>query len=123
MSKTTKWLLAVAGVLIIIFSLQFNLQADDEKEEKHPEVDFTQSCMECHKEVTPDIVRDWEKSKHGVMNFGCYMCHGDGQVEFYRKPSTETCLSCHTGEPVDARKGGNLQCFSCHNGHSLKFHQ
>lgn len=117
------------GLLVILFGVflffAWHLQANDgqAKGEKHPDVDFSISCTECHQEVTPEIVAQWKSTKHGMMNFGCYMCHGDGQEEFKAKPDTDNCLNCHTGEPVDASKGGNLQCFSCHKNHNLKFHQ
>ncbi len=124
MKRRAKTLLAVLGAMaFVLFILNAHLEAQEKKQEMHPDVDFSVSCMECHQEVTPDVVKDWKSSKHGMMNFGCYMCHGDGQQEFYPQPTTEKCLSCHTGVPVDARKGGNLNCFTCHKGHTLKFHQ
>ncbi|WP_150109319.1 hypothetical protein [Caldithrix abyssi] len=122
-NKLGKILLALALGVFVLSAWQ--IQAGDGKAQgqKHPELDYSISCTECHEEVTPEIVAEWKSSKHGMMNFGCYMCHGDGQVEFKAKPDTEGCLSCHTGSPVDASKGGNLQCFTCHQGHTLKFHQ
>ncbi len=121
--KLNKTLIAMALSVLLFFAWQ--LQANDGRKqtEKHPDVDFSISCVECHQEVTPDIVKEWKSTKHGMMNFGCYMCHGDGQVEFKVKPDTDNCLNCHTGEPVDASKGGNTNCFSCHKPHDLKFHK
>ncbi|MDZ7764375.1 MAG: hypothetical protein U5K00_08090 [Melioribacteraceae bacterium] len=39
--------------------------------------------------MTPDIYKDWEMSRHGDVNFGCYLCHGDGQETFYPKGTDE----------------------------------
>jgi hydroxylamine dehydrogenase len=40
-------------------------------------VAFAQECIECHKKVTPNIVSDWELSKHSKQNISCSKCHGD----------------------------------------------
>lgn len=58
------------------------------KKDKHPDVDWTIGCAECHEEMTPEVFKDWKESKHGDMNFGCYICHGDGQETFTRKAKT-----------------------------------
>ena len=50
---------------------------------KHQDEDFSMSCSECHLDITPEIYADWQGSGHGKMNYGCYICHGDGDVEFY----------------------------------------
>ena len=93
-----------------------------EKPAKHEKVDFSISCVECHAEVTPDAVADWKKSAHGVMGFGCYMCHGDGEEEFYAKPTADRCVSCHDSKDVHWEKSPVNNCFDCHKGHTLKFH-
>jgi hypothetical protein len=91
--------------------------------DKHPEVDFSVSCVECHRDATPEIVSQWKSSKHGLMNFACYMCHGDGKQEFSRRPGTERCQACHSALNVDFSRTPAKNCFDCHNGHTLKFHQ
>jgi len=91
-------------------------------QEKHPEVDFSVSCTECHREATPEIVAQWENSKHGLVNVKCYVCHGDGEVEFSPKPTSDRCVGCHSRYEVDFSKLAVKSCFSCHHGHTLKFH-
>lgn len=119
-----KFKLSIIAGLLLLFIFSFNLMADkQEKAVKHADVDWSISCMECHQQVTPDAVKEWKSSKHGMMNFGCYMCHGDGQVEFYPQPGTERCIGCHSGYEVDSAKTGVKNCFDCHKGHTLKFHQ
>jgi len=36
-----------------------------------------QVCVECHKKITPNIVSDWQLSKHHQNKIGCSECHGD----------------------------------------------
>lgn len=112
--------IAIVSLLLLAF---LHLFADTTEIKKHPEVDFSISCKECHKQVTPDVYQDWKASKHGIMNFSCYMCHGDGQEEFYTKPGTERCVSCHSPQDVDFSKVAVNNCFDCHKGHTLKFHE
>jgi hypothetical protein len=110
--------------LILLFSLCTALIADEsETKEKHIDVDYTISCMECHVQETPEITKEWKESEHGAMNYGCYMCHGDGEEEFYAKPGTERCISCHSDQDVDFSKVAVNNCFDCHQGHTLKFHK
>lgn len=114
--------LIFAVFFVMLFSFNV-LEGKQEKADKHPEVDFSISCTECHEEETPAAVKDWRKSKHGVMNFGCYMCHGDGVEEFQSKPATDSCIGCHSAQEVDFTKTSVKNCFDCHKGHTLKFHE
>lgn len=109
---------------VLIIFLSIGIFADEtEEQEKHIEVDYTISCMECHAEETPEQTKEWQESAHGVMNFGCYMCHGDGEEEFYPKPGSERCISCHSDQEVEFSKHPLNNCFDCHQGHTLKFHK
>ncbi len=113
----------VSFSLIFLFSISTITIADEaENQEKHIEVDYSVSCMECHQEETPDQTNEWKESAHGKMNFGCYMCHGDGEEEFYPSPDSERCMSCHSDHEVDFEKSSLNGCFDCHQGHTLKFH-
>ena len=85
----------------------------------HPDEDFSMGCSECHADVTPDIYTDWKGSGHGKMNYGCYICHGDGEVEFYPMASTEGCVSCHSNNEAHLARVEYDGCFDCHDGHSL----
>ncbi len=89
----------------------------------HPAVDFSVTCLECHETMTPQVVGDWEEGSHGLVNVGCYICHGDGEVEFHAKPSSESCLSCHSRKAVDFESLPVDGCFGCHSGHRLTFHE
>ena len=98
--------------------------AGGQEDPKHAEVDFTISCMECHAEVTPDVYEQWRESKHGIMNYGCYMCHGDGVEEFTAKPGMDGCNGCHADQIMKLESkesdSGKQTCYSCHEVHSLK---
>ena len=39
-----------------------------------------QECVACHKEITPNIVSDWQLSQHAQEEVGCSVCHGDGHT-------------------------------------------
>lgn len=85
----------------------------------HPVVDFSLSCVECHEGVTPTITAKWSASGHGRVNFGCYICHGDGEETFAAKPGTDGCISCHSGSMEHLNSVGQTSCFECHDGHTL----
>jgi hypothetical protein len=53
--------------------------------DEHPDVDWTLGCSECHQETTPEVFEQWSQSRHGSVGFGCYICHGDGQEQFFAK--------------------------------------
>jgi hypothetical protein len=113
---------------IVIMSLGFNnvsstkMQNQFSAKDKHPDVDWSIGCAECHADATPEVFSKWENSRHGKVNFGCYMCHGDGQEQFSAKGNDDSCLGCHSSQEVDFNKSKVKSCFDCHEGHTLKFH-
>ena len=71
---------------------------------------YAQECAECHKEVTPNIVSDWQLSKHSQNEINCSICHGDKHKDPYdvanvQIPTPETCSNCHD-ERVEQFKAG-----------------
>ena len=69
-----------------------------------------QKCVECHKQVTPGIVGDWQLSKHAENAVTCDVCHGDEHVsatdvDKVRIPTPDTCANCHSKQ-VDQFKAG-----------------
>lgn len=71
---------------------------------------FGQKCVECHKKVTPNIVSDWQASKHSQNEVDCSTCHGNAHmsasdVSKVRIPTPETCQDCHPDQ-VKQFKGG-----------------
>ena len=70
------------------------------------------NCIDCHKEVTPNIVTDWQLSKHAQAEdvVDCATCHGDEHQtrEDFAKveiPTPETCESCHDTQVTQFKKG------------------
>lgn len=141
MKATFFWLvlsiLAIGGLMVLACAQTENLrsngtmpaaspassQANEQTAaQKHPEVEFTVGCYECHTEATPEVAEQWYQSTHGKLNIGCFICHDDGIEEFSPKPTTERCLTCHTRQEVNFAKSEASSCFSCHNGHTLTFH-
>jgi hydroxylamine dehydrogenase len=71
---------------------------------------FGQECVDCHKKTTPNIVTDWQLSKHSQNEVGCSVCHGDGHKDPYdvdkvQIPTPDTCSQCHE-EKVEQFKSG-----------------
>ena len=61
---------------------------------------YAQVCVECHKKVTPNIVTDWQLSKHNQNKISCSECHGDQHksaqdVAKVKIPTPDTCAGCH----------------------------
>ena len=38
---------------------------------------FSDTCVDCHKKKQPNIVIDWELSKHSQVDVDCATCHGE----------------------------------------------
>lgn len=69
-----------------------------------------QTCVDCHKKVTPNIVSDWQLSRHSQIEVDCSVCHGDlhksaQDVAKVQIPTPETCALCH-GTRVQQFKDG-----------------
>ncbi len=106
-----------------------------ESESKHPAVKAEVGCLECHQSITPEEAAAWSASLHGQSGVGCFICHGDTDVEFYPEPDDDACISCHSGLTAevddhddddnddDGDDDDDESCFSCHSGHTLKFHK
>jgi hypothetical protein len=69
-----------------------------------------QDCVECHTEITPQIVQDWRLSRHATEEVGCDACHGDGHttpddVDEVSLPTPETCAGCHAEQVEQFGRG------------------
>jgi uncharacterized CHY-type Zn-finger protein len=69
-----------------------------------------ETCVECHKKVTPHAVSDWQLSKHSQNNIECPSCHGDRHtskedVANVKIPTPDTCGECHSKQ-LAQYKGG-----------------
>ncbi|UCE25477.1 MAG: hypothetical protein JSU74_05370, partial [Candidatus Zixiibacteriota bacterium] len=57
-------------------------------------------CVDCHTLITPNIVSDWQLSKHSQNDVPCATCHGEGHmsaddVANVEIPTAGTCETCH----------------------------
>jgi hydroxylamine dehydrogenase len=69
-----------------------------------------QVCVDCHKKVTPNIVSDWQLSKHSQNKIDCMSCHGDKHkymvdVPKAQIPTPETCATCHEARVKQFKEG------------------
>jgi len=69
-----------------------------------------QLCVNCHKQVTPNIVSDWQLSKHSLNDVDCSVCHGGlhtsaQDVVNVRIPTLETCGTCHYNRVAEFKSG------------------
>lgn len=69
-----------------------------------------QECVDCHKQITPNIVSDWQLSKHSQNGINCSVCHGnkhtsDKDVANVRIPTPETCAACHALQVQQFKSG------------------
>ncbi|NOY08907.1 MAG: hypothetical protein GXP33_08700 [Spirochaetes bacterium] len=70
----------------------------------------SKTCIECHQNVTPGIVADWQESKHVQAGVSCFECHkakkSDMDSELHNgftiSPivSPKDCAACHPAEAV-----------------------
>ncbi len=70
-----RWILAgliVAG-LAVVAGLS---QETDVIAQEAETTDSDSACVRCHSGVTPNIVTDWQISRHGEMGIDCSDCHG-----------------------------------------------
>lgn len=64
------------------------------------EAQLGKACIDCHQKTTPNIVVDWQLSKHSQRGIDCVFCHSDQHqtaqdVAKAKIPTPETCASCH----------------------------
>ncbi|HEX2694419.1 MAG TPA: multiheme c-type cytochrome [Acidobacteriota bacterium] len=71
---------------------------------------FAEDCLTCHKKVTPNIVSDWQLSRHSQNDVDCSTCHGalhQTSEDFSKTeiPTPETCAKCHEEKVAQFKKG------------------
>jgi hydroxylamine dehydrogenase len=70
---------------------------------------YGSECVDCHKQKTPQIVSDWQMSKHAQNGVTCETCHGtdaNAAMGTHGKiPTPETCAACHADRVAQYKKG------------------
>jgi hypothetical protein len=79
-----------------------------------------QQCIDCHKNVTPNIVSDWRLSKHSQSGVDCATCHGDRHttaedVAKAQIPTLETCSTCHETQVTQFKSGKHSKAWAAMN--------
>ena len=87
----------------------------------HPESMENMDCLQCHQDVTPNIVKEWEMSAHGFTGVKCQVCHGD-EVNFRANPGNDICQGCHSYQ-VENNIAENKSCSTCHTVHNFTVHK
>ena len=77
-------------------------------------------CVDCHNDVTPGIVADWQVSKHSLEDVDCATCHGEGHqsaddVAQVQIPTPETCNDCHDTQVAQFSKGKHALAWAAMN--------
>jgi hypothetical protein len=78
------------------------------------------TCVECHRDITPSIVADWEQSAHAKGGVDCSACHGDRHVSAADVanvvvPVPETCAPCHEVQVTQFGKGKHAYAWAAMN--------
>ena len=76
-------------------------------------------CVTCHQKVTPNIVTDWEISRHHGAEVGCDACHGDGHtsaedVAAVSTVTADTCGTCHGDQLGQFSKGKHAAAWAAY---------
>jgi len=93
---------AVVVAFILLFPIVTSAQ--------QPAAAKPSDCVTCHKGITPNIVSDWELSKHSKGGITCDVCHGDQHhsvkdVDQVKIPTPDTCGACHDRQLAQFTKG------------------
>ncbi len=99
----------IKGILIILLGLGFFCVGV-----------YAQECVDCHKDITPNIVTDWQLSKHSQNDIDCSVCHGDGHTDSYdvekvQIPTPDTCANCHEERVEQFKKGKHAAAWAAMN--------
>jgi len=75
-----------------------------------PSLASAQVCVDCHRTTSPNIVTDWQLSKHSQNGVECSTCHGDAHttaddVSEVAIPTPDTCATCHEDRVAQFKKG------------------
>ena len=81
---------------------------------------MAQVCVDCHKKLTPNIVKDWQLSKHSKNMISCSDCHGDmhksaKDVAKAKIPTADTCAACHEQRVAQFKKGKHAAAWAAMN--------
>jgi hydroxylamine dehydrogenase len=67
-------------------------------------------CISCHRDTTPNIVKDFQAGAMGKAGLDCSACHGSAHqsakdVDKVQLPTEKTCQQCHTTQHAQYMDG------------------
>lgn len=68
------------------------------------------ACLDCHKQITPTIAKEWSSSKHSKTDMACADCHGQDHTDVKnvaraQMPTADTCGACHSEKYEEFKAG------------------
>jgi len=74
-------------------------------------------CVECHANLTPNVVTDWKQSRHHQVGVMCDTCHGTDHTSAAdaakaKIPTPETCGQCHDAQVAQFKKGKHAMAWA-----------
>lgn len=102
-------LVVVVGVLVISVG-----------QGQHAQAQAGNVCIDCHKNMTPQLVRDFQQSKMYTAGLRCEACHGSAHasaqdVAKAKIPTPETCGGCHPGRVEQFKAGKHAFAWAAMN--------
>jgi uncharacterized CHY-type Zn-finger protein len=87
---------------------------------RHAGAQAANTCVDCHRDVTPNIVSDWELSRHSQIGVACPVCHGTEHmtvedVAAVGIPTPETCGQCHGERVTEFSRGKHALAWAAMN--------
>lgn len=75
------------------------------------------ACVSCHASLTPNVVSDWQLSKHSKNEVDCSVCHGSKHNSVKdsskaRIPTPDTCAQCHETQPAQFKAGKHAKAWA-----------
>lgn len=93
-----------------------------------PAVPAESACVNCHANVTPNIVSQWQAGKMGQAGIDCPACHGSGHtgstdVLKAKLPTPDTCNTCHPKQVGQYRAGKHSLAWAAMKAMPMVAHQ
>jgi hydroxylamine dehydrogenase len=84
------------------------------------EISLASPCIDCHKDINPNIVADWQASKHSEAGIDCSECHGSQHmtakdVEKVVLPTPDVCGKCHETQVTQFKSGKHALAWAAMN--------
>jgi hypothetical protein len=104
--------IATAGLVLLLFAAAPPAKA--------AKAAAPNACVDCHQKVSPNLVADWQASKHKDNDIACATCHGSAHstADDAAKatiPTPETCARCHSDQVEQFKKGKHSMAWASMN--------